>query len=107
MANISASQAAAAYRTNALQTIRDASAAKPSATTEPSSQFLNMVKGVAQDAIEGTRQAETVSQDAMRGKADLTDVVTAVANAEATLQTVVNVRDKVIRAYQEILKMPI
>lgn len=37
----------------------------------------------------------------------LIDVVTAVAEAETTLQTVVAVRDKVIAAYQDIIKMPI
>jgi len=34
-------------------------------------------------------------------------VVTAVTNAEVTLQTVVAVRDKVISAYQDILRMPV
>jgi len=33
--------------------------------------------------------------------------VTAVANAEHTLETVIAVRDKVLTAYQEILRMPI
>jgi flagellar hook-basal body complex protein FliE len=37
----------------------------------------------------------------------LVDVVTAVAEAETTLQTVVAVRDKVIAAYQDIMRMPI
>ena len=37
----------------------------------------------------------------------LVDVVTAVAEAETTLQTVVAVRDKVISAYMDIMKMPI
>ncbi len=41
------------------------------------------------------------------GEADLKDVITAVANAEQTLETVVAVRDKVLAAYNEILKMPI
>ena len=110
MANISAAQAAAAYRTNAMKTINDASAIKPggsSATNETGSDFLGMVKGAAQGAIDANRQAEQVSKDALAGKADLTDVVTAVASAEQTLRTVVTVRDKVISAYQEILKMPI
>ena len=40
------------------------------------------------------------------GKADLNDVVQAVTNAEVTLQTVTAVRDKVLNAYQEILRMP-
>ncbi len=38
---------------------------------------------------------------------NLVDVVTAVSEAETTLQTVVAVRDKVIAAYQDIMKMPI
>ncbi len=35
------------------------------------------------------------------------DVVQAVSNAELTLQTVVAVRDRVVNAYQEIMRMPI
>ena len=35
------------------------------------------------------------------------DVVTAVANAELTLETVVAIRDQVIQAYQEVIRMPI
>ena len=34
-------------------------------------------------------------------------VVTAVAEAELTLQTVVTIRDKVIEAYRDIMRMPI
>jgi len=43
----------------------------------------------------------------MAGQANVTEVVTALANAESTLNTVVTVRDRVISAYQEILRMPI
>ncbi|MDX1737526.1 MAG: flagellar hook-basal body complex protein FliE [Alphaproteobacteria bacterium] len=111
MANISSVEAAAAYRNSALKAIREASQTKPEdlSTTGASSEshFLDMVKGAAQNAIASNRQAEHISQEAMVGKADLTDVVTAIANAEMTLKTVVGVRDKVIKAYQEILKMPI
>ena len=53
------------------------------------------------------RQGEAETLKAAAGKADVTDVVTAVAEAEVTLQTVVAVRDRVIQAYQEILRMPI
>ena len=41
------------------------------------------------------------------GKADLGQVVTAVSNAEVTLQAAVAVRDKVIQAYMDIIRMPI
>ena len=41
------------------------------------------------------------------GKANMVDVVTAVAETEVAIQTLVSVRDKVIPAYEEIMKMPI
>ena len=53
------------------------------------------------------REAETLSMKQIAGEADLKDVIAAVANAEQTLETVVAVRDKVLSAYQDILKMPI
>jgi flagellar hook-basal body complex protein FliE len=43
----------------------------------------------------------------MTGEADLRDVVAAVNNAEVTLQTVMAIRDKVVDAYTQILRMPI
>jgi flagellar hook-basal body complex protein FliE len=48
-----------------------------------------------------------MSAKAVTGEADIVDVVQAVGNAEITLQTVVAVRDRVISAYQEIMRMPI
>jgi flagellar hook-basal body complex protein FliE len=44
---------------------------------------------------------------ATAGKADLIEVVTAIAESEAALETLVAVRDKVIGAYEEIMRMPI
>jgi flagellar hook-basal body complex protein FliE len=41
------------------------------------------------------------------GKANMIDVVTAVAESETAIATLVSVRDKVISAYEDILKMPI
>jgi flagellar hook-basal body complex protein FliE len=52
-------------------------------------------------------QAEQAVTNAAMGRGDLVDVVTAVAAAEATLETVISVRDEVIKAYQDILRMPI
>jgi len=63
------------------------------------------------DAVETTetalRTAETLSAQGAAGQAELVDVVTAMAAAELQLETVVSVRDQVIRAYNEILRMPI
>lgn len=69
--------------------------------------FLGMVTDSLNTAVKTGRQAEELSLKQITGEADLKDVVTAVANAENTLETVVAVRDKVLNAYQEILKMPI
>lgn len=73
----------------------------------PGSDFASMVKGLAEDAIGAAKDAETLSKQAVAGKASLRDMVTAVNNAELTLETVVSVRDKVISAYNDIMKMPI
>ena len=43
----------------------------------------------------------------LQGKANVVDVVTAVAETEVALETMVSVRDRVIAAYEEIMRMPI
>ena len=77
------------------------------ARATPGKTFADMLGDVAKDAKAGGVAAEKLSMQAVAGKADINDVVTAVANAEVTLQTVVAVRDKVIAAYQDIIRMPI
>jgi flagellar hook-basal body complex protein FliE len=81
-----------------------ASAEKERATA-PS--FGNLLAQTVRDAIDASRKSETLSIKAASGKADLQDVVEAVNAAEISLQTVVSIRDRVISAYQEILRMPI
>jgi flagellar hook-basal body complex protein FliE len=69
--------------------------------------FSEVLQQVAKDAIDTTKTAEKASLQAVEGKADLNQVVSAVTSAELTVQTVTAVRDRVIGAYQEILRMPI
>lgn len=69
--------------------------------------FRELLRRVADDAIQSGEKAEAMTAKAVAGEADLMDVVTAVSNAEITLQAVVAVRDRVLSAYQEILRMPI
>jgi flagellar hook-basal body complex protein FliE len=52
-------------------------------------------------------QSEGVSAKSLVNEAELHELVTSVTNVELTLNTVVAVRDRVINAYQDILKMPI
>ena len=69
--------------------------------------FSSLLKEGAENAIAAGHKSEELGKQAIQGKADVRDVVAAVNNAELTLQTVVAVRDKVIGAYNDILKMPI
>ncbi len=73
----------------------------------PGSDFASVLKGAAQNSIASLKTAEAGTAAAIAGKADIRDVVAAVTNAELTLETVVNVRDKVINAYNDIIRMPI
>ena len=71
------------------------------------SAFGDMVKQVMEQTVATSRNAEVQMVNHIQGKAELIDVVTAVASAESSLETVMAVRDQVIQAYQEILRMPI
>ena len=69
--------------------------------------FGEMLKSAMTDTLHTTHQAETKIAQQAGGKGELIDVVTAISSAEASLETVMAVRDQVISAYQEIMRMPI
>jgi flagellar hook-basal body complex protein FliE len=67
--------------------------------------------GVLTRAVEGTvnagHAAESQAMAAIAGGGNLTDVVEAVSHAELALQITTAVRDRVVSAYQDIMRMPI
>jgi flagellar hook-basal body complex protein FliE len=69
--------------------------------------FSSMLRRAAERAAGSMLEGETQTVQAAAGTADLTQVVLAVSKAEMTLETVVTLRDKVVQAYQDILRMPI
>ncbi|MBT3238159.1 MAG: flagellar hook-basal body complex protein FliE [Rhodospirillaceae bacterium] len=71
------------------------------------SPFAGLVKGAIKEAVKIGEKQEAISLAAINDRADMNQVVTAIAEAEATLQVVVAVRDKVVDAYKEILRMPV
>jgi flagellar hook-basal body complex protein FliE len=73
----------------------------------PGGDFSDMLRRAAERAADTMLQGENQTVQAAAGTADLTQVVMAVSKAEMTLETVVTLRDKVVHAYQEILRMPI
>ncbi len=70
-------------------------------------EFTDMLKGMMNDVSQATTGSERTAAQALNGQAGIIDVVTDVSNAEMVLNTVVAVRDKVIAAYNDIVKMPI
>ena len=69
--------------------------------------FGDILSQSVNSAIDAQHNNEATSLSAAAGKADMTDVLQAVTDAEMTLNTVVAVRDRVISAYKEIMNMPI
>jgi flagellar hook-basal body complex protein FliE len=106
MAITSLNAAISAYN-NAARSLSGAGESDDVTSSGGGTDFASMLKTGAKTAIDASRKSEEMSKQAIAGKADVRDVVAAVNNAELTLQTVVAVRDKVISAYSEILKMPI
>jgi flagellar hook-basal body complex protein FliE len=102
------SSAVSAYQ-NAAQSIKQGHA--PTSETGQNAtageSFAGMVKSNLQDAVELGKTSEKMSMLGIAGEADMREVVLAVNNAENALSTVVAIRDKVVSAYQEILKMAI
>lgn len=80
-------------------------AARPAATgpTEGGNLFSQM----AGDFMATMRAGENAAIAGMTGKADAASVVEALAASEIAIQTAVSVRDRVVEAYQEILRMPV
>lgn len=101
--NVNLGQALGAYVNAAKQPVAGMEA-RDSGSTQG---FASLVGDALKSAADVGYSAETQSIKAVAGEADLTEVVTAVANAEVALNTVVAVRDRVIQAYQDVLRMPI
>ncbi len=83
-------------------TARPATAPKATPGGQPNALF-----GTVEDFAETLKAAEATARSAMIGDADPHALVQALAEAELAVQTVVAVRDKVVEAYQEILRMPV
>lgn len=69
--------------------------------------FESVMKQVTTDAIGTLKAGEAASISAMQGKESTRRVVEALMSAEQALQTAVAVRDKVVQAYQEVVRMSI
>lgn len=69
--------------------------------------FATMVYNTINSLQQGLRTSEVISSGSLIKTSDITDVVTAVSEAELALQSLIAIRDKAIAAYMDILKMPV
>lgn len=69
--------------------------------------FGQMLQNVLGEITNKGQQMDAKALAAANGKGDLVDVVTAVAETEVAVETLVSVRDRMIQAYEEIMRMPI
>jgi flagellar hook-basal body complex protein FliE len=99
------SSAAAAYAR--ARTGLSAAAGGPEDGAAGEAGFAALVQRALSAAVASGEKSERLSLAAMGDQADLTQVVTAVAEAETVLNTVVAVRDRVVEAYKDIMRMPI
>lgn len=82
-----------------------ASAAAPQGVGGPS--FADAIRESLTSAMEVVQTGESMSIAAARGEASLHETVHAVIKAELTVQAVTSIRDQAVRAYQDLVRMPI
>ncbi len=78
---------------------------RPPIPTGPS--FGEVLKDAIGGVLDTGRKSDAQTVAMASGKANVMDVVTAVAETDVAVSTLVSVRDKVIAAYEDIMKMTI
>lgn len=69
--------------------------------------FAKLLSQAVQGVVDSGKVSDQKSLDLVSGKGNLVDVVTSVAQTQVAVEGLVTVRDRVISAYEDIMKMPI
>ena len=69
--------------------------------------FAKLLSESVQGVVDAGKASDKMSLDLVNGKGDIVDVVTAISQTEIAMETMVTIRDRVISAYEEIMRMPI
>jgi flagellar hook-basal body complex protein FliE len=102
----SPSAAASAYAS--LARVADPSAGLARAVGETGGpSFGALLKDAIGSVVEAGRKSDTQTAAMAGGKSNIVDVVTAVSETEVAVEALVSVRDRMIQAYEEIMRMPI
>jgi len=100
--------AAAAYNTAAnITSPDDTNSMNSGASTDIGPDFGEMVGKALGDVADSMGKAEAHSLGSLSGKSTLDDVALSLTGAELSIKALLGIRDRVISAYQDIIKMPI
>ena len=91
----------------AYQTSQDLKSRGTTTQDAGATNFGEMVRDASVDALDTVRKAEQTAAAGLRGDMSTQAVVEATMDMETSLRVAVSVRDKVVQAYQEIMRMPI
>jgi flagellar hook-basal body complex protein FliE len=69
--------------------------------------FASVLKDAIGSVVDAGRKSDAQTVAMASGKANVMDVVTAVAETDVAVSTLVSVRDRVIQSYEDIMKMTI
>jgi flagellar hook-basal body complex protein FliE len=69
--------------------------------------FAKLLGEAVQGVVDSGKVSDAKAMDLVNGRGDMVDVVTAISETELAMNTMVAVRDRVISAYEEIMRMPI
>lgn len=69
--------------------------------------FSDSLAGFLATVNESAGDANTAVADMIQGKGDVHEAMIAMQRAETTLQLTVQIRNKLVQAYQDVMRMPI
>ena len=102
-----ASPTVAANAYAALSRIVETGGAEKGGQSTGGPSFSAVLKDAIGSVMDAGKKSDAQTMAMSSGKANVMDVVTAVAETDVAVSTLVSVRDRVIQSYEDILRMPI
>ena len=102
-----ASPTVAANAYAALSRIVESGGAEKGGASAGGPSFSALLKDAVGSVLDAGKKSDAQTVAMSSGKANVMDVVTAVAETDVAVSTLVSVRDRVIQSYEDIMKMPI
>ena len=87
--------------------LRSEKSAGPEVAPEKGATFAEMVRDATAEVVETLRESDAIARAGMEGEVNTQQVVEATLELESTVRIAVTMRDKLVEAYQEIMRMPI